>query len=713
MPFVQVAIPSPLYQCFDYLCEQLPPIGSRVAVPFGFRNTIGIVIGHREYSDIPAEKLKAIIQCLDQQAIFPADLLQLLTWVANYYHHPLGDVFATALPSALRQGKTCQLAYQTFWRLQQTMPCRGKKQQLAMTLLASGEQTSEQLQRAGISQVVLKNLLQKGAIKKRQHHYTIENQYQKETTVTLNIEQADVLCDIQQHYQRFQVMLLQGVTGSGKTEVYIHSIQPLIEQGKQALILVPEIGLTPQLLQRFQTQLSARILAYHSNLTQQQQQQAWCLIQQGLADVVIGTRSAVFLPFQQLAMIVVDEEHDLSFKQMDGLRYHARDLAIRRAQLNHIPIILGSATPSLESLYNVKQQRYQFLQLQQRAGKARLPDYEIIALRQQHMQHGLSDALIQAITSTVENKQQVLLFLNRRGYSPVFMCHDCAWMATCVNCDAYLTLHQQPRYLHCHHCDKSYQVFKHCPECHSENLHSVGEGTQRIEQAIEQLFPAYNIVRVDRDVTRRKGEFEQKLEQIHSGNANILIGTQMLAKGHHFPNVTLVAVINADNSFYSIDFRAIETIGQLLVQVAGRAGRAEKPGKVIIQSYQPDNPFLQTLVQHGYPAFAKSLLADRQLARLPPYEYAILLRAENKKANVALAFLKTVLKATSPIADVRIYGPIQANMERRAGWYRAQLLLQSAKRKALHQFAASLVSTICQQKPPSGLRWSIDVDPRD
>tara|TARA_R110000868_G_scaffold158036_4_gene385869 strand:- start:33238 stop:35403 length:2166 start_codon:yes stop_codon:yes gene_type:complete len=715
---LEIAIPTPLRRRFDYLSEWPVKPGCRVHVPFGRRQMVGVVLGERTESNIDPDKLKTVLDVIDTEPLFPDVLFKLINWAADYYHYPIGETFYLAMPALLRQGKAKQLLTETFWQLSDTNVKpdafkRAPKQLLALQQLQQGEQSAQILKSHDITPATLKSLADKQLIKKSERILLPEIQY-KSTDLTLNTHQEQAIETLNASKQ-FSCFLLDGVTGSGKTEVYLRAIEHVLEQNLQALVLVPEIGLTPQTVKRFQQRLNARVASFHSGLTDSERLQTWLLARSGQVDVVIGTRSAVFMPFKQLGIIVIDEEHDMSFKQQEGFRYHARDVAVRRAHLENIPVILGSATPSLESLHNVKLERYQSLLLPERAGNAVHPGFSLIDLRQDSSYNGISDHLTRQIEATVKKGEQVLLFLNRRGFAPVFMCHDCGWMAQCHRCDAYLTLHHKPHYLHCHHCDKHYSVFTACIECHSENLHPVGVGTEKLEHAIEELFPNYNVVRVDRDTTKNKGQLDAQLEKINSGKADILIGTQMLAKGHHFPNVTLVGVLNADNGFFSVDFRTLERIGQLLIQVAGRAGRAEKPGTVFIQTYHPDHPLLQQLTQHGYPAFAQSLLEERQAAQLPPFSHYVLLRAEAHQANHAMALLQQAkqLAHNSGVDAVNVFGPATAPMEKRAGRFRSQLLLQSSQRNNLHQLLHYLIEQLDKHRDVRKVRWSVDVDPMD
>ncbi len=530
----------------------------------------------------------------------------------------------------------------------------------------------------------------------------------------LNSSQMAAVALVAAELDRFQVFLLEGITGSGKTEVYLRLIEAVLARGRQALVLVPEIGLTPQLLARFRERLPGPLAVLHSGLGDRERLNAWLLARAGVARVVIGTRSAVFAPLRTPGLLIVDEEHDPSFKQQEGFRYHARDLAVIRGHQLGIPVMLGSATPALESLYNVQRGRYRILNLPERVGGGSEPVIEILDMRRQPLTEGLSRPLLERIRTHLARDEQVLLFLNRRGFAPVLFCHECGWLSQCQHCDARMTLHLRQRRLICHHCGDSRPVDVACPACGSVDLRALGHGTERLEAALRREFPDIGIARMDRDSTRRRGSLESLLADIHNGECRLLIGTQMLAKGHHFPEVTLVGIVDADQGLYGIDFRASERMAQLILQVAGRAGRADKPGTVIIQTHHPDHPLLRILVSQGYPAFAAAALMERQAAALPPFAHQALLRAEAATAEQATVFLHTARALAEPIADgLELLGPAPAPMERRAGRYRAQLLLQAVHRQDLHHFLDLWTPRLWAQRNDHRVRWSLDVDPME
>lgn len=656
--YLQVAIASPLMQLFDYIapdtCSTALLPGMRVKVPFRNKETIAILVGTSDKTDVPANKLKQALEVIDDTPIVDKDIFTLCQWASDYYHHSLGDVFANALPAALRQGKPL---------LDPAVPT-------PQTQLST-------------------------------------------PSLTLNQEQAEAVAAILQSTTSFQTFLLDGITGSGKTEVYLKVIATLLQQDKQILVLVPEIALTPQMVERFTSRFDVPIATIHSNLTQKQRLSAWCLARNGEAKIVIGTRSAIFTPFANLGLIIIDEEHDSSFKQQDLFRYSARDLAMIRAHKANFPIVLGSATPALETLYNASKKRYQWLRLRERAGNARPPTFKLLNLQNVELQDCLSPMLINAIADHLERGEQVMLFLNRRGFAPILICHQCGWIVNCKRCDAPMTLHKAPYVLRCHHCTSSCRVPEYCDSCETSQLTLMGLGTERIEETLTKLFPDVGIARLDRDSTKRKGSMQQLLKEIHTGEKRILIGTQMLSKGHHFPNVTLVGVINADSGLFSADFRAPERTVQLIMQVSGRAGRAEKPGIVYIQTHHPEHPLLQFVVKNDYHAFAKANLAERKNAHLPPFAHIALFRAEALKQGMALDFLQHLKARFNTLADTTLFGPMPAPMEKRAGKFRAQLLVQSGKRSELHALLTDMISYIPEIALSKKVRWNCEIDPLD
>jgi primosomal protein N' (replication factor Y) len=728
--YFRIAIPTPLRRHFDYLAPvnfhaNLPPAGVRIKVPFGRQTLVGILLEIVQQTDVPAQKLKPIIEILDEQPIFNPELLQLLRWCSLYYHHPIGEVMQNALPVKLRQGATTHIKGIRRWQLSsegiERDPQDLKRAAKQIALINDLKKSPSGLFDSQLSQQhvgwrpVMKRLQEKGWVQSFEEN-ALPIAKPVSSAPTLNHDQQHAIDRISEQYEQgFHAYVLEGVTGSGKTEVYLQSIESVIKQGKQALVLVPEIGLTPQLLDRFLQRLDGRIAIMHSGLNDEERLQAWLHTQAGSADVIIGTRSAMFSPLLRPGIIIIDEEHDLSFKQQDGFRYSARDLAVKRARDLNIPIILGSATPSLETLYNAMRGRYETLLLPERAGKAKPPTINLLDVRSQKMEHGLSAQLLHKMKEHLERDSQVLLFLNRRGFAPVLMCHECGWHALCPRCDAHMTLHQSNSSLRCHHCGTEQYKPKACPKCKSDELLQMGFGTERIEHALTELFPQYQVIRIDRDSTRRKGSMQKLLKEINNGKRQILIGTQMLAKGHHFPNVTLVGMLNADHGLYSSDFRASERMGQLILQVAGRAGREEKEGEVLIQTHHADHPLFKPLLKHDYPAFTKALIEERQQTELPPFTHLALLRAEAVDQQSPMIFLEQarLILEQSNQPELMLMGPFPALMERRAGRYRAQLLVQANHRNQLQTLFSHSISQIENDKTAKKVRWSIDIDPMD
>lgn len=731
MPYLRLAIPSPLRRLFDYLppqaCEPatLTP-GVRVQVPFGRREVTGVLIEVTESTEVPPDKLKPAIAVLDSVPPMPESILKLARWAGNYYQHPLGDALSQALPVLLRKGEPCEYAHQHLWRatadadIAQLGKTAARQRELLLLLQEHPHGISEDAIRAEGGQTALLNKLADKSLAesfihkpKPDHH---NDQPLHEVPLTLNSEQQQAVSAITAA-KGFKPFLLQGVTGSGKTEVYLQAIEHFIRQGKQALILVPEIGLTPQTVARFKARFNLPVMVLHSSLTDRQRLDVWLQAREGVARIIIGTRSAIFTPLLNPGIIFIDEEHDTSFKQQDGFRYNARDLAVMRGNFEQIPVVLGTATPAIESLYNAQQGRYQWLKLNQRAGNALPPKFELLDIRQLPLADGLSTPLVQQIKSHLQQGTQVLIFLNRRGFAPTLMCHDCGWLADCRRCDAHMTLHRKPYHLHCHHCDSQRPVPVNCDHCGSTELKPVGAGTERTEEALQKLFPDFPVIRVDRDTTQRKNAMQHIMDRVHQGLPCILIGTQMLAKGHHFPKVTLVAILNADSGLFSADFRGMERTAQLILQVAGRAGRADHPGKVVMQTHHADHPTITSLVTEGYQAFAEQELSQRISARLPPSMHCAMLRAEASHQGMAERFLSKLRgQLEEDILQpqgVHWIGPLPSPMEKRAGLFRAQLVLQSRDRKALHQQLQSLIGAIESDANARKVRWSVDVDPVD
>ena len=728
---VRVALPVPLFDLFDYLIPAhwpqhvLQHKGCRVRVPFGHRELIGIYMGDAEQADVSRDKLKPLHEVLDQQPVLPENIIKLLSWAAHYYHYPIGEVISAGLPTLLRQGRAIDILAH-YWRLKphadrEALKRAPKQIEVFDLLHMHGERGAPEssLYMMGASKKQLQQLESKGLAEcfLQEIEHVSHPMKLAELPLTPNAEQQHAIQHIRKQLGQFKGILLDGLTGSGKTEVYLQAMQSVLEQNRQVLVLVPEIGLTPQTLDRFKSRFQCDIVAMHSNLTDVSRLHAWQNAQNGKALIVIGTRSAVFTPMPNLGLIIIDEEHDLSYKQQDTFRYHARDVALLRGQQDACPVVLGSATPSMESLHLVQEQKLTHLQLTKRAGQASLSNIQLIDLRTQKREHGLSGDLTHAIKQRLQRHEQVLVFLNRRGYSPILLCPQCGWQADCPRCDAHLTFHQQPRaHLHCHHCSFQSRLPDSCPACNHKQLTPTGVGTARVEEGLKLLFPETDILRVDRDSTSRVGSWERIYERAHQDKPAILLGTQMLAKGHHFPHVTLAAILDIDGGFLSADFRAPERTAQLILQVAGRAGRGQKAGNVLIQTFKPDNPFLQLLIHEGYPAFAKATLQERRMAMLPPFRHAALIRAESIKSENTMQFLQHILSllyAQGQSSQLEVWGPIPAPMEKRAGVFRAHALILCKERRLLHQLLQGWWQTVWQLPERRGIRCSLDIDPQE
>jgi primosomal protein N' (replication factor Y) len=730
---LRVAVAGPLPSLFDYLPSpevdpgRLCP-GTRILVPFGRGRRVGLIVERTTQSEQAAERLKPIDAVLDARPLLGPRDIALARWAAAYYQHPPGDVLFSALPVRLRRPEPLLEDGEPGWRLTSegrvhALAGLGRapaQRRVAELLLGSdqGLSTAELKERLGACGPALRALAARGwaepsSIESRDRVWgrpasTVEGP-------TLNRHQQAAVGAVRAALGHFRAFLLEGVTGSGKTEVYIRLLHEVLAQGQQGLVLVPEIGLTPQLQRRLNGRLSAPMVTLHSSMGERERELAWRRAAGGEAAVVVGTRSAVFVPLPRLGLILVDEEHDLSFKQQEGFRYSARDLAVRRAQQTGCPVVLGSATPSLESLHNATSGRYGHLELPERAGDAMSPQIALLDIRSQPLRAGLSPVLVRLLGEQVAAGNQVLLFLNRRGFAPVLICHACGWVGECPRCDARLTLHLAANRLWCHHCGLVRPVPTRCPGCGTPELRPLGQGTERLEGELRTLFPGVSMARVDRDSTRRKGALGRVLTAAREGEVQLLLGTQMLAKGHHFPGVTLVGILDVDQGLYGADFRSPERMAQLVIQVAGRAGRAERPGRVVLQTRHPDHPLLLTLQRQGYGAFARAALEERREAALPPFAHQALLRAESREPTEAIDFLAAAAEAARDLrdAEVQLFGPVPAPMERRAGRHRAHLLAQSAGRPALQRFLADWVIAIRGLKGSRGLRWSLDVDPQE
>jgi len=684
---------------------------------------MGVLVETRARSELPDARLKAALSVIDDEPVFDEPLLELLRWSADYYRHAPGEVIAAALPAALRAG-AAMLETTERWTLTaaartgQLPPLPGRANRLReLAEFLGGRGSADAAELVAFSprwRDHARELEKRGWISRLRVAEQAPARGEVQTSKGLDPtpEQSLAIDAIAAVRGAFAPFLLHGVTGSGKTEVYLRAIEAVVARGEQALVLVPEIALTPQLVARFAQRFDAPLAVLHSSLSDQERLRAWRAARSGTAPVVIGTRSAIFAPLARPGLIVVDEEHDPSYKQQEGFRYSARDLALVRAQRLGIPVVLGSATPSLESLARVRAGKATLLSLPNRTAGASQPALHLIDLRKHGETQGIATPTLFAIKRHLEAGGQVLLYLNRRGYAPSLFCPACGWVAPCPRCDARLTVHQRDQRLHCHHCGTEQRMPEICPSC-GEAVKPVGQGTERIEETLARLFPDVPLARIDRDAVRRRGALEAALERVTSGEVKLLVGTQMLTKGHHFPDVSLVVVLNADQGLFGTDFRASERLAQTIVQVAGRAGRAERPGEVLVQTEYPEHPLLAQLVAGGYDAFATAALAERQQARWPPFARVAVLRAEAAQREAPTAFLDRAreLAESMPTAGVEVLGPAAAPMERRAGHYRAQLLLHAPTHSPLQRLFGQWLPAVEELPEARRVRWSLDVDP--
>ena len=723
MSILRVAFDLPLPRLFDYSCAEATAadIGMRVLVPFGSKQLVGVIVGIAETSEIQREKLKPAVRILRETPALDRDWLELVQFCSGYYHRPLGEVIFGGLPVRLRKpGAAFSLKHETAYRLTASgcatmaqLPVRAKvKHALLLTLSRSDCAEQVLLAQSKGARTALDELSRAGWIER----YPLSPETGSGRfieKVALNAAQQQALAQIEGAAPGFGVFLLHGITGSGKTEIYLRLIARYLAAGKQTLVLVPEINLTPRWTQEFRERFpDTPLVSLHSGLADGERAQHWLQAQSGNAGIVLGTRLAVFAPLPRLGLIVVDEEQDASFKQQDGLRYSARDVAIFRARQAGVSIVLGSATPALETYANALSGRYRLLQLSQRAiPQAKLPPVHSIDLRKHKLENGLAAPVLDALQERLARGEQSLVFLNRRGYAPVLMCPACDWVSGCKRCSTRMVLHLTDAQMRCHYCGASSPVPRHCPNCGNADIHPFGRGTQRLEETLVARFPQARILRIDRDSTRNKGSFARMLGDIHGGQADILVGTQILAKGHDFPNVTLVAVLNADSALFSADYRAPERLFAQLVQVAGRAGRADLPGEVLIQTQYPRHPLYLALAQHDYAGFARTLLAEREQAGFPPFMFEAVLRAEAAELAGALAFLRDAALLAGPAPEaITLYDPVPMTVTRLAERERAQLLVQSYSRRALQAYLA-LWSAKLYALPQRDVRWHLDVDP--
>ena len=651
MQITEVAIPVPLHNTFDYLCKEKVVIGSRVKVPFGSKKVTGIVLSHKDKSSF--SKLKEVEEVIDHEALLSKEILEFLTWSANYYHHPIGEVLSNAIPKNLRNGKPA--------------------------------------------------LLKKAS----EAHLKVSS-----TDIQLTTEQSFAITEVLKSSSEFNGFLLHGVTGSGKTEVYLNITERLLKTGKQVLVLVPEIGLTPQMISRFKERIEGQVVAVHSQLNDTQKQDAYLLAKNGDAKVILGTRSAIFTPIPNLGLVIVDEEHDNSFKQQSNFRYSARDLSFMRAKFANVPLILGTATPSLETLKNVIEKKLARLTLTSRPGEAIMPSIDLIDMRSQPSEP-LSKPLMARIKHYLSESRQVMLFINRRGYAPIYYCTECGWQSECTSCDSRLVYHRSINRLKCHHCGLEKSPESSCPSCSSKELKILGYGTERLEENLESFFPSTEVIRIDRDTTRKKKAFATHLKKINSGEPCIIIGTQMLAKGHDFSNLAFVGILDVDVGLMSTDFRATEHLAQLLVQVSGRCGRGKYKGEVNIQTRYPNHPIFNFVKDSRYTEYAKTLLLERKDTKLPPFAHQALICANAKNKILAENFLTEVAQLINSIEieSVEIWGPVPGVIERKSDYYYFNLYLQSEDRGQLRRLIQTFYQHVETIRVSSSVRWFVDIDP--
>jgi primosomal protein N' (replication factor Y) (superfamily II helicase) len=728
---LRVALDTPLRRLFDYLPAKDgrldARIGVRVRVPFGRQRLVGVIHSFAASSELPREKLKPVLEVLDAEPVFDERVMALLEFAAQYYHHPLGEVFASALPKLAREGAAAQALTERWYAseagvaaLEANALARAKRQRELLELLRaeSGIASDTLGERYDDWRTPMRALVARGFASSAEIPAEPPDEVPDAALVqgakpALSAEQAVAVAAIDAAHGRFAPFLLYGITGSGKTEVYLHAVEHTLSRGQRALVLVPEIGLTPQLVGRFRERFTVPLALLHSALNDTERLVAWRQCLSGEARIVLGTRSAVFAPLTDLGIVIVDEEHDASFKQQEsGFRYSARDLAILRAQRAGAPIVLGSATPALETLQNVAAGKFTQLSLPRRTGQALPPRAAVIDLRDHAVRAGIATPAVEAMQRHLNDGGQVLVYINRRGYSPTLACTACGWIAPCRDCDARLTVHLGAARLRCHHCGADAPLPSNCPQCGYAVKH-VGQGTERVEETLAALFPGMPIARLDRDVVRRRGDLEEVVSRIVSGEARILVGTQMVTKGHDFPNVTLVVVLNADQGLFSTDFRAPERVAQTIVQVAGRAGRGNKPGEVLIQTEYPEHPLLRSLLESGYDGFAAAALAERQAAGWPPFAHVAALRASATELPAAIEFLRAARQLARPPRGLKLLGPAPAAMAKRAARYHAQLLIESPERAPVHRLLTEWLPQVESIKTHRDLRWSLDVDPLD
>ncbi|MEO1573376.1 MAG: primosomal protein N' [Pseudomonadota bacterium] len=719
----RVAVAAPLHQEFDYFSTTPVAAGQRVAVQFGRRKLVGVVTDVGAEPQIETARIKPVREVLDSAPLLDELDMKVLRFAAAYYQHPIGEVIVGALPKSLRSGGPAEVAV-TQIRLTDTGRAtdpadlkRAPRQREVLEALLASETGVDLADLRGRSPALVEAVRRLEA-----RDLVVRDEVVSRAAVDYradNIAAGPELSDAQSRAvtainaaDGFEAIVLNGVTGSGKTEVYLRTIEPVVRAGRQALVLVPEIALTPQLVTRFERRFAAPVVALHSGLNDGQRLRAWRDARAGRAAIVIGTRSAVFTPLCAPGIVIVDEEHDGSFKQQEGFRYHGRDVAVYRARALDVPIVMGSATPTLETLHNVRTGRYRQLDLPERVGRGTDPKVRLIDLREEAVDHGISGTLMAAMHRHLNDGAQVMLYLNRRGYAPAWFCSGCGAIAACRECDANMTFHSRTRSLRCHHCGAARAAPEVCESCGAEHK-PVGQGTERIEEYLAEHLPGARVARLDRDTTRRRGALDELLERTRKHQVDVLVGTQMLTKGHHFAGVAMVGVLNADHGLFSADFRAGERLAQTVVQVCGRAGRGERPGEVYIQTAFAEHPLLRELITEGYGAFVARATAERRSAHWPPFSHLALLRARGADEHAPMQLLDAVRRVIPASGDLTVLGPASAPMRRRASEYHAQLLLQSPDRAVLAGALYALRAPLAELLRGSKVRVAIDVDPVD
>ena len=716
----EIAVPAPLHTTFEYLPHDNiapPEVGARVLVPFSGRESVGFFVQSREATLADPQKLKRVIDVLDHQSLIEPALLTLLRWVADYYLIPTGDALMMGLARNERKGKPSWTAPLNALKAVASLEdarialARAPQQLRALELIGNKIRTLKDIESQGISKATLRALTQTSFVEKVVNDTT--HHTEKGYTPPLTPDQADIANSVADSLSSFTTHLIDGVTGSGKTAIYIECIKRVIDTGQQVLVLVPEIGLTPQTRSRFESALGLQVPVIHSGVSDTERSRAWAMARSGAAPVILGTRSSVFCSFKSLGLIIVDEEHDSSLKQQDHPRYSARDVAVKRGQVCNCPVVLGSATPSLETLANALNHRYHHHRLTERAAAAKLPDIKLVDTRGLALTAGLSDEAISAIETTIARGEQALLFLNKRGFARSIQCEDCGWIAECHNCDSIMAVHQSPPQLRCHHCLAHRPTPRSCGSCNSVRLTSRGVGTEQLETFLSRKMRQTPLFRVDSDSVPNLTALNALLDNIRQTPSAILLGTQMLSKGHHFPRVTCVVIVDSDGLLFSADFRAEERLLQLLTQVSGRSGRAELPGQVLIQTRSPDHPLIKHAATIPYLELARTLLDQRRALGLPPHGALGVIRADAKQERDAIEFLNQTREVLADDAICRLLGPMPALMTRRAGLFRYHIVVHSQLRKMVHQTLKKAINVGSNLKIGRKISWFVEIDPTE